>query len=160
MSYAMSYEGFDRGLLVEEPFGFFSCLGSEDPRHSENPYGNPCPLRARLYLVSLTLLDARGNTSEKRGIRAGTDERSPAGIDAVTFSDVTGAESGRGCALGRGWVQGGVFLAGLHWPGPHGRVAVPDPAGRGRLYTQEYFTIYLCETADFSVSVILLVTTP
>ena len=66
-------------------------------------------MRARLYLVYLNPPDARGNTSEKRGIRAGIIEGFTAGIDEVIFSDVTGAESGRGCALGRGSVQGGVF---------------------------------------------------
>jgi hypothetical protein len=100
MSYVVPYEGLDGGLLVEEPFRFFSSLGSEDLRHPENPRGNQSPLRARLYLVSLNPPDVRGNNSEKRGIRAETDERSPAGIDAVIFSDVTGAESG-GMGFGR-----------------------------------------------------------
>jgi hypothetical protein len=106
MSYVGTYQGLDGGLLVEEPIRFFSGLGSEDPRHPETPRGNQSPLRARLYLVSLTPPDARGNNSEKRGIRAGIIERSPAGIDAVTFSDVTEAENGRGWGLGR---SGDIF---------------------------------------------------
>ena len=42
----------------------------------------------------------RGNDSEKRGIRAGKFQGSPAGIGEVTFSDVTAAESGEGMWFG------------------------------------------------------------
>jgi len=116
MSYFLTYQDLDGGLLVEDPFRFFSCPGSEDSRHPENPRGNPVPLRARLYLVSLNPPEARGNNSEKRGIRAGIIERFPSGMDAVTFSDVTAAESGRGWDLGRGRYLDGVFPEGPFWP--------------------------------------------
>lgn len=82
----------------------------------ENPCEKRSLLRARLYLISLNPLDVRGYNSEKRGIRARTDERSPAGIDEAVFSNVTRAENGRGCGLGRGGYQEGVFPEGPPCP--------------------------------------------
>jgi len=58
---------------------------------SINPCGNPGTLGARLYPISLNPPDARGNISEKRGIRAGMKGQSPAGFQEVIFSDVTAA---------------------------------------------------------------------
>jgi len=59
------------------------------------------PYRARLYPNSLTLRIRGGIKHENTGIRAGTNRCSPAGIGAVRFSEVTGAERRR--EWGFGW---------------------------------------------------------
>jgi hypothetical protein len=111
-------------ITVEKSQGLFSCsifrkvcedlrirteaeltFAADDLSHSKNlskNSGTSEPATSPVVQQFPRHRNFRGNDSEKRGIRAGKFQGSTAGIGEVTFSDVTAAESGRGCGLGRG----------------------------------------------------------